>query len=135
MVFSLSFLTTITSIVSRKVKLSNGSFAEVTHISTVKINATLILTNVLCVPSFSFNLISVSKLITLLHCCLIFIAEFCFIQQLLGWKMIELGKGMLACIILCCMTWQVYVTLVFLCQKLCLISILLFQIWMFPILL
>jgi hypothetical protein len=52
MVCSLSFLTTITSIVSRKVKLPNRSFAEVTHIGTVKINATLTLTNVLC--SFFF---------------------------------------------------------------------------------
>jgi len=92
MVCSLSFLTTITSIVSKHVRLPNGQFAKVTHIGTVKINAILTLTNVLCVPSFSFNLISVSKLITILRCCLIFIAEFCVIQQLSGWKMIGLGK-------------------------------------------
>jgi len=92
MVCSLSFLTTITLLVSKHVKLPNGNFAKVTHIGTVQISATLTLTNVLCVPSFSFNLISVSKLISVLQCCLIFIAEYCFIQQLLGWKMIGLGK-------------------------------------------
>jgi hypothetical protein len=48
---------------SRKVKLPNGQFVEVTHIGTVKISESFILTNVLCVPSFSFNLISVSKLV------------------------------------------------------------------------
>jgi hypothetical protein len=92
MVCSISLLTTITSIVDKHVRLPNGNLAAITHIGTVKLSTTLTLTNVLCVPSFSFNLISVSKLINVLHCCLIFLAEFCFIQQLLGWKMIGLGK-------------------------------------------
>jgi len=62
MVCSISFLTTITAIISKSVKLPNGQFASVTHVGTVKISASLTLTNVLCVPSFSFNHISVSKL-------------------------------------------------------------------------
>jgi hypothetical protein len=92
MVCSLSFLTTITSIVVNQVKLPNGNFAAVTHIGTVRLSATLTLTNVLCVPSFLFNLIYVSKFINVLHCCLIFLAKFCFIQQLLGWRLIGLGR-------------------------------------------
>jgi hypothetical protein len=84
MVCSLSFPTTIASIVSKQVRLLNGNFDAVTHIGTVQLSATLTLTNVLSVPSFSFNLVSVSKLIKVFHCCLIFLAEFCFIQQLLG---------------------------------------------------
>ena len=92
MVCSISFLTTITSIVTKQVRLPNGNLAAVTNIGTVKLSTTLTLTNVFCVPSFSFNLISVSKLINILHCCLIFLVEFCFIQQLLGWKMIRLGR-------------------------------------------
>jgi hypothetical protein len=91
-VCSISFLTTITAIVSKQVRLPNGNSASVTHIGTVKISATLTLTNVLCVPSFSFNLIFVSKLIKVLNCCIILLAEFCFIQQLFGWKMIGLGR-------------------------------------------
>ena len=62
MVHSVSQLTTITSIVHSCVYLPNGEKVVVTHIGTVQIYSTLTLTNVLCVPSFSFNLISVSKL-------------------------------------------------------------------------
>jgi hypothetical protein len=55
-----------------RVKLLNGAITSVTHIGNVKISDSLILTGVLCVPSFNFNLISASKLIKHLHCCLIF---------------------------------------------------------------
>jgi hypothetical protein len=71
MVSSISLFTSIIAKVSRKVKLPNGQFVEVTHIGTVKISKSFILTNVLCVPSFSFNLISVSKLFHNVHCCII----------------------------------------------------------------
>jgi hypothetical protein len=92
MVCSISFLTTITSIIAKQVRLPNGNLVAVTHTGTVKLSTTLTLTNVLCVPSFSFNLIYVRKLINVLHCCLIFLAKFYFIQQLSGWKMIGLGR-------------------------------------------
>jgi hypothetical protein len=92
MVCSVSYLTSITSIVSKSVKLPNGKYASVTHIGTVKITETLILTDVLCVPSFSVNLISVSKLIKFLHCCIIFCANFCFIQLLSNWTTIGMGR-------------------------------------------
>jgi hypothetical protein len=92
MVSSISLFTSITSKVSKKVKLPNGQFVEVTHIGTVKISESFILTNVLCVPSFSFNLISVSKLLCNVHCCIIFLSGHCFIQNLLTWKTIGLGR-------------------------------------------
>jgi hypothetical protein len=92
MVSSITFFTSITATVSKKVKLPNGSFAEVTRVGNVKISATFTLTNVLCVPSFSFNLISTSKLTRNAKCCLIFLASFCFIQNLLTWKTIGLGR-------------------------------------------
>jgi hypothetical protein len=82
MVNSISLFTTITAIVSTSVKLPNGDLVAVTHIGTIKISKHLILTDVLCVPSFSFNLISASKLIKHLTCCIIFIANHCFIQNL-----------------------------------------------------
>jgi len=78
MVGSISFLTTITIVVSTQVKLPNGQFAAVTHIGTVQISNDLILTDVLCIPSFSFNLLSASKLTKSLCCCLIFFASFLF---------------------------------------------------------
>jgi hypothetical protein len=48
-----SLFTTITAVVSSFVKLPNGSVVPVTHIGTVFISYNLILTEVLCVPSFS----------------------------------------------------------------------------------
>ena len=46
MVSSMTFFTSIIVVVSKRVKLPNGSFVEVTHVGTVKISATFILTNV-----------------------------------------------------------------------------------------
>ena len=54
--------------------------------------SSLILHDVLCVPSFDFNLILVSKLTSTLYCCLFFFSNLCFLQDLLHWKMIGLGK-------------------------------------------
>ena len=88
MVHSVSQLTTITSIVHSCFYLLNGEKAIVTHIGTVQISSTLTFTNVLCVPSFSFNLISVSKLTQTKHCCLIFLGDWCFIQDFAQWSMI-----------------------------------------------
>jgi hypothetical protein len=79
MISSVTLFTSITAIVSQKVKLPNGHFAQVTHIGTVRLSEHLTFTNVLCVPSFSFNLISASQLLRTIHCCLIFITCFCFI--------------------------------------------------------
>jgi hypothetical protein len=78
MICIVSLFTTITVVVSRTVRLPNGQSASVTHIGTVRISESFILTDVLCVPSFSFNLISVSKLIKMMHCCLIFFVSILF---------------------------------------------------------
>jgi hypothetical protein len=85
MVNSISYFTTISVVESRYVKLPNGQLALITHIGTVRISQELTLHDVLCVPSFSFNLISVSKLIQTLHCCLIFLGSYCFMQNLSPW--------------------------------------------------
>ena len=63
MVHSVVQLTTITSIVHTCVYLPNREQALVTHVGIVQVSSTLILTDVLCVPSFTFNLISISKLL------------------------------------------------------------------------
>ena len=60
-------------------------------IGTLQISSTLTLTSVLCVPSFSLNLIFVSKF-TIYFFCLIFLGDCCFIQDLAQWSMIGLGK-------------------------------------------
>jgi hypothetical protein len=79
MINSISLFTSITTTLSTKVKLPNGQFALVTHIGTVQISAHLTLTNVLCVPSFSFNLLSVSKLVQSFNFCFLFFANYCII--------------------------------------------------------
>ena len=56
MVHSLQFFTSITCTVQISVQLPNGAVAKVTHIGTVHLSSGLILENVLCIPTFSFNL-------------------------------------------------------------------------------
>ena len=89
---SATLLTTITSLTQSIVELPNGESAQVTHIGTVQLFATLFLDNVLCVPSFSFNLLSISKLTHKMPYCLVFLSQFCFIQDLSSWKTIGLGE-------------------------------------------
>ena len=67
-IHSISLFTSITSSLSSFVHLPNGERVLVTHIGTVQLTPTLILENVICVPGFSFNLISVSKLTKSLSC-------------------------------------------------------------------
>ena len=59
--------------VSCVVALPNGETAMVTHIGSITLSSTLILHSVLCVPSFSFNLLSVSQLTKSCSCCLVFL--------------------------------------------------------------
>lgn len=68
MVCSINHLTTITDVINANVKLPNGGALLVTHIETMKLSETLSLTNVLCIPSFRYNLISAGKLIFSNHC-------------------------------------------------------------------
>jgi hypothetical protein len=87
-----SLFTTITAVVSTFFKLPNGFVVPVTHTGTVVISANLTFTDVLCVPSFTFTLISASKIIKFLQACLIFLAGFCFIKNLCPWRMIGVGR-------------------------------------------
>ena len=90
-VHSISCLSTITSTIRATVELPNGNMVPVTHIGTVTLSPSPILTNVLCVPSFHFNLISVSKLVQS-SLCLFFLSNYCFIQAFTPWRMIGPGK-------------------------------------------
>ena len=92
MVHFISCFTSITATLNTFVNLPNGETTLVTHVGTVKVSKTLILTNVLCVPSFSFNLLSVSQLAKTTLCCLIFFGTMCFIQDLAHWSTIGLGR-------------------------------------------
>ena len=119
MVQSVSQHTSITSIVQSCIYLPNGEEALVTHIGTMQISSTLTLTRVLCVPSFSFNLISISKLTKNLYCCLFFFFFFfrncCFIQDLAQWSMIGLDKECKG----------LYLLFLYICRKILLLTLLL----------
>ena len=78
-VCSVDLLTSITVTIQSSVHLPNGESAQVTHIGTVVLSPSLTLTNVLCVPSFSFNLLSVSTLTLSQPYCLVFLSTYCFI--------------------------------------------------------
>ena len=86
-----SLFTSITVIVSTYVKLPDGSIAFVTHIGTATLSEDLTLTKVLCVPCFTFNLISAINIIKNLRCCLIFLTGYC-IHNLYHWRTIGVGK-------------------------------------------
>lgn len=82
MVSAVSMLTTITSFHTSSVRMPNNQFAMVTNTGTVRLSPLILLTNVLVVPAFSFNLISASSLIKQLPCCLILLDKCLFIQDL-----------------------------------------------------
>jgi hypothetical protein len=96
-----SLFTKITAVVSTSVKLPNGLVVPVTHIGTVVTSENLTLIEVLCVPSFSFNLIAAKKIIKFLKACLIFLAGLCFIQTLCPWRTIGWVRKKAACSISC----------------------------------
>ncbi|KAI4296906.1 hypothetical protein L6164_036825 [Bauhinia variegata] len=74
------------------VSLPNGTNVQVTHIGTVALSSTLVLQHVLFVPSFSFNLISVSKLDKDSQCAFVVQTGFCYIKEPHGWKTIGLAR-------------------------------------------
>jgi len=78
-IHSITLFTKITSSTSTFVQLPNGEKAIVTHIGTIQVTSTLVLKNVLCVPSFTFNMTLVSKLTKSLSCCVLFLSNYCFI--------------------------------------------------------
>lgn len=73
MVCNNSYFSIVTSQVSLAVKLPSGDSAPITHIGTGHITPTLILHNVVYIPSFSFNLISAKKLTLSISCYFIFL--------------------------------------------------------------
>ena len=78
-VCSIQLLTSYTEISHIMVELPNGEATVVTHIGTIQLSSHITLTNVLCVPLFTFNLLSVSALTKSQPFCLVFLSKFCII--------------------------------------------------------
>ena len=63
------------------VSLPNGYKVEVTYHGNLKINDHIVLHHVLLVPYFKFNLLSVKRLATELHCQVIFTEDLCTLES------------------------------------------------------
>lgn len=78
--------------ISSQVSLPNGSHAKITGVGSTHILPNLHVKDVLCVPSFNMNLLSVSQLTSNLNCSIQFFPTFCILQDLATKRMIGLGK-------------------------------------------
>ena len=91
MVCHRNLLTYLKPVIGRTMELPNGSNTQGTHIGKVHLFPDLILDNVLCIPYFHLNLISISKLAYDSFCITILLSKFCVIQDLRSGKMIGTG--------------------------------------------
>ena len=89
---SYSHFISFTPVFDSKVTLPIGLTTSVTHIGTIQLTPTLLLQNVLFVPSFKFNLLSVSALTKDHNCFVQFLSHSCFIQDLSQGTMIGMGN-------------------------------------------
>lgn len=88
MVPSINCFTSSACSINASVKLPNSQFVVVTHISYVSISEHLVLHDVLCIPTFYFKLIYISKLTQSLTCSFLFSSYICLIQDLIHWRLI-----------------------------------------------
>ena len=64
------------------VKLPNGHFVRATCSGTIQLSPNITLHDVLYIPAFTFNLISISKLVSSVNCELIFSSTSCTLQEM-----------------------------------------------------
>uniref|UniRef100_A0A803MJC4 Retrovirus-related Pol polyprotein from transposon TNT 1-94-like beta-barrel domain-containing protein n=1 Tax=Chenopodium quinoa TaxID=63459 RepID=A0A803MJC4_CHEQI len=76
-----------------KINLPNGGTAKITHIGIVLLKNGLHLKNVMCVPEFKHNLLSIHKLVRDEKCIVKFQPELCVIQDSVTLKTRALGRA------------------------------------------
>ena len=74
------------------ISLPDGGQAHIESIGSLHVTAHIKLDNVLKVPQFQVNLLSVSKLMRALQCIVMFFSDFCVVQDATKRKLIGLGK-------------------------------------------
>ncbi|XP_015162894.1 uncharacterized protein [Solanum tuberosum] len=77
---------------NKMVYLPNGETVDVSHIGNCGIMNGRVLTNVLYIPDFRFNLMSVSRITKELNCSVQFFPNFCIFQDLSNGKVLEIGE-------------------------------------------
>lgn len=78
--------------VNSTIFLPNGQTSFVTHKGNVKLTSDITLQDVLCVPTFKFHLISVSKLARDTQWCISFLSNVCIFQYLVMKKVKGIGR-------------------------------------------
>lgn len=73
-------------------QLPNGATADICYVGNIELNSSLILKNVLCVPSFAYNLLSISKLIHDTSYHVTFLASKCYLPNQNMKETLELGR-------------------------------------------
>ncbi|KAK0597011.1 hypothetical protein LWI29_020955 [Acer saccharum] len=74
------------------VQLPNGHMVAISKIGTVSLSLHLVLTKVLYVPDFKYNLLSISALLQSASCSLKFYDDHCYIQDISQDSLIGMGK-------------------------------------------
>ncbi|KAL0400307.1 UNVERIFIED_CONTAM: Retrovirus-related Pol polyprotein from transposon RE1 [Sesamum radiatum] len=77
---------------SIKISLPDNSIVTATQSGTIKLSAHLTLHNVLLVPSFTHNLLSVSQICKSLSVCFLFLTSLCLLQDLKTKNILAIGK-------------------------------------------
>ncbi|CAL1409609.1 unnamed protein product [Linum trigynum] len=89
---SLDYFSHYSAVHDMNVSLPNGAKVHVTHIGSVVLFGSLVLRNVLYIPLFGFNLISVRRLTKDTSCSLTFFHNHCIIQDLVSRKLIGTAR-------------------------------------------
>ncbi|KAL4179839.1 hypothetical protein AMTRI_Chr13g122110 [Amborella trichopoda] len=88
-----SFISSIEpSLPTNPVKLPNRNFSPVLHIGIVILSERITLHNVLCVPSFSYNILFVQKLTSNIQCSITLSSDHCTFQDWLSRTTIGAGR-------------------------------------------
>ena len=78
--------------VPKEVFLPNGDTTKVTHVDSCDLSTRSQITNVLHLPDFKYNLLSVSKITKELGCSVSFFPDFCVFQELYIGKVKEVSR-------------------------------------------
>ena len=75
-----------------KINLPNGHTSEISSVGKVRLSNELVLQDVLYVPVFKYNLLSIPKLTKDSNCIVIFHPKFCIIQDYDTMRILGIGR-------------------------------------------
>jgi len=75
-----------------KINLPNGHTSEISSVGNIRLSNDLVLQDVLCVPLFKYNLLSIPKLTNNSNFIVIFCPKFCIIQDYVKMRILGIGR-------------------------------------------